>query len=54
MVLFTLLLIALLIATIVVALTIGIGGAVTLVVFGDAILCIMLIILIIRHFAKKK
>lgn len=54
MILFTVLLIALFITAIIVAVTVGLGSAVLIVVFGDAILCILLIILIVRHFVKKR
>ena len=54
MVLFTTLLITLMITAIILLCTVGFGGAVLVVVFGDAILCVLLIALIIRHFIKKR
>lgn len=54
MVLFTTLMITLLITAIILLFTVGFGGAVLVVVFGDAILCVLLIALIIRHFIKKR
>lgn len=54
MVLFTTLMITLLITAIILLFTVGFGGAVLVVVFGDAILCVLLIALIVRHFIKKR
>lgn len=53
MVLFMLLTIILIILTITVALTIGIGGAAFIILFGDVIVCIALILWCI-HILKKK
>lgn len=53
MVLFMLLAIVLIILTIIVAMTIGIGGAAFIILFGDVIVCIALILWCI-HILKKK
>lgn len=54
MILFTILLFALLILSVLVILTIGIGGIAFLLVFGDVIICIWIIVMIIKHFIKHK
>ena len=54
MILFTLLMIALVVFAVITIITILIGGVGFIVVFGDLIICILLIVLIIKHFLKKK
>lgn len=54
MILFTLLMIIALLLTIFVVLSIGIGGATFIIIFGDIIVCIVLIIWLITKLFKKK
>lgn len=54
MILFTLLMIALVVFAIITIITILIGGVGFIVIFGDLIICILLIAWIIKHFLKKK
>lgn len=54
MILFTILLFMLLILSILVILTIGIGWIAFILVFGDVIICLWIIIIIIKHFMKRK
>ena len=54
MILFTLLMIALVVFAVITIITILIGGVGFIVIFGDLIICILLIAWIIKHFLKKK
>lgn len=54
MITFTILVIALAALLLAAALVFGLVGSVTLVVFGDAIICAVIIALIIKHFIKKR
>ena len=54
MILFTILLVTLIVLAIVTVLGLGIAGAGIIVVFGDVIVCVLLIALIIKHFINKK
>lgn len=54
MILFTILTIMMLIVAAVAILAIGIGGGVFVVVFGDLIVCVALIALIIRHKVRRR
>ena len=54
MILFTILLLSLLILSVLIILTIGIGGIAFILVFGDVIICIWIIVIIIKHFMKRK
>lgn len=54
MILFTILLATLIILAIVTVLGLGIAGAGVMMVFGDVIVCMLLIALIIKHFIKKR
>ena len=57
MILFTILLImlfVLLIASAITILIMGIGGIAFVLAFGDIIICIYLVFIIIRHFIKRK
>ena len=54
MILFTLLMVVLVVLAAIVVLVLGVGGIAFLLVFGDAIICIWLIVVIIKHIFKKK
>ena len=57
MILFTILLIVLfmlLIASAITILVMGIGGIALLLAFGDIIVCVYLVFIIIKHFIKRK
>ena len=54
MILFTILLVVLLLFGIFAVFAIIAGGGAFILVFGDVIICIGLIILIIKHFMKRK
>ena len=54
MILFTILLITLIVLAILAVLCVAVLGAAGIVVFGDVIVCIAIIVLIIRHFIKKR
>jgi hypothetical protein len=53
MILFSLLCIILFAIILVFAFAIGVGGTLFLIVFGDAIICIWIIVAIIKHCSKK-
>lgn len=53
MITFTLLMITLFVLTIIIALTVGIGGALFFVVFADLIVCIALIVWIIKRLIQR-
>ena len=53
MISFMLLVITLIIITVIVALTIGVGGAAFIILFSDVIVCIALILWFIRILRKK-
>ena len=53
MLLFTILLFILLVLAIVAILIVGTGGIVFTLVFGDLIICVFIIVMIVRHFIKK-
>ena len=54
MVLFLILLLTIIILLAIVVIAISIGGSMFIVVFGDVIVCIFLIGLIIKHLGKRK
>lgn len=54
MILFTVLLLALLLFMVCAIIVIGTGGIAFILVFGDVIICIWLIVIIIKHLRKKK
>ena len=54
MVLFIILVIALTALLLALALVFGLFGGVTLIVFGDVIICAVIIASIIKHFIKKR
>lgn len=54
MILFTILLITLVVLAILAVLCVAVLGAAGIVVFGDVIVCAVIIALIIRHFIRKK
>lgn len=54
MLLFILLLIMLLLMVIATIFVISVGGAIGIFIFSDVIVCALLIVLIIKHFANKK
>ena len=54
MVLFLILLFTIIILLAIVVITVSVGGSIFIVVFGDVIVCIFLIGLIIKHLRKRK
>ena len=54
MILFTILLITLAVLAILAVLCVAVLGAAGIVVFGDVIVCAVIIALIIRHFIRKR
>ena len=54
MILFTVLLIMLLMFSICAIFAIGVGGIAFILVFGDVIICVGLIVIIIKHFINRK
>lgn len=54
MILFTILLITLLVLAIIVTFSIGIGGAAFIVVFGDVIVCMLVIVWIMKKILKRR
>lgn len=54
MVLFTILTLILLLLTVITIAAISIGGAVTIVLFGDVIVCAAIIVWIMKRLIKKK
>lgn len=54
MILFTILMITLLILAVITVTAISIGGAGFIIVFGDVIVCIVFIALLIKFLAKRK
>ena len=54
MILFTILLLALIILTVVTIIVISVFGAGAIVIFGDVIVCIALITIILRSIIKKR
>lgn len=54
MILFSILLLTLLILTVITVVAISLGGAAFIVVFGDVIVCIVLIALLIKILMKRK
>jgi hypothetical protein len=54
MILFTILLLTLLILTTITVVAISLGGAAFIVVFGDVIVCIVFIALLIKFLTKRK
>lgn len=54
MILFTILLLALLLFTVGAIIAIGTGGIAFILVFGDMLICIWLIIIVIKCLTKKK
>jgi len=54
MILFITLLITLLVLAVIVALAIGIGGAAFIIVFGDVIVCILIIVWIMKKILKRR
>lgn len=53
MILFTILLATLVLLVLVVVFAVSIGGSIFIILFGDVIVCITFIILIMRHLIKK-
>lgn len=53
MVLFTILALTLLILIIITVVAVSIGGAAFIVVFGDVIVCIVFIVLVMKHIIEK-
>jgi hypothetical protein len=53
MLLFTMLLFILVVLAIVAILIVGTGGIVFALVFGDLIICVFIIVMIVRHFINK-
>lgn len=54
MILFTILLLALALLATVVVVAVSVGGSIFVVVFGDVIVCMVFIALIIRYLIKRK
>ena len=54
MILFTILMITLLLLVFVTVISISIGGAAFIIVFGDVIVCVAIIIWMVRHLTKRK
>ena len=54
MILFTILLLTLLILTVITVVAVSLGGAAFIIVFGDVIVCIVLIALLIKFLAKRR
>lgn len=54
MILLTILILILLILTVITVLAISIGGSVFIVVFGDAIVCMLVIVWIIKKLIKRR
>ena len=54
MILFSILILTLLILTVITVVAISLGGAAFIVVFGDVIVCIALIALLIKFLMKRK
>ena len=54
MILFITLLITLLVLAVIVTLAVGIGGAAFIVVFGDVIVCILIIVWIMKKILKRR
>ena len=54
MILFTILLLTLILLTIITVIALSVGGAAFIVIFGDVIVCIVLIALLMRFLAKRK
>ena len=53
MILFTILLFTLIILVAIIALTVSIGGAGVIIIFGDVIVCIVFILLIMKKILRK-
>lgn len=54
MILFSILVLTLLILAVITVVAVSIGGAGFIIVFGDVIVCIVLIALLINYLAKRK
>lgn len=54
MILFTILLLTLILLTVFVVFTVSVGGSIFVILFGDVIVCMVFIALIIRYFIKRK
>ena len=54
MIMFIGLLLALVFAAVMTVLAITVGGSIGIVVFGDVIICVLIIVWIIKHIANKK
>lgn len=54
MILFSILLLTLILLTIITVIALSVGGAAFIVIFGDVIVCIVLIALLMRFLAKRK
>ena len=54
MILFIGLLLALVFAVVMTVLAFTVGGSIGIVVFGDVIICVLIIVWIIKHIANKK
>lgn len=54
MILFIGLLLALIFAAVMTVLAITVGGSIGVIVFGDVIICVLIIVWIIKRIAKKK
>ena len=54
MILFIGLMLALIFAVVMTVLAITVGGSIGIVVFGDVIICVLIIVWIIKHIANKK
>lgn len=54
MILFTILLLTMLILAIVTVIAVALGGAGFIIIFGDVIVCIVLIALLIKYLSKRK
>jgi hypothetical protein len=54
MILFTILLLMLIFLTLLVVLAVSIGGTIGIVLFGDVIVCILLIVWIIKRIIRKR
>lgn len=54
MILFITLLVTLLVLAVIVVLAIGIGGAAFIIVFGDVIVCILIIVWIMKKILKRR
>lgn len=54
MILFTILLLTLILLTVFVVFAVSIGGSIFIIIFGDVIVCVVFIALIIKYLIKRK